>query len=337
VTTTSDVLAQVKKKFGEGIADQGVHLASSHRIATDIFPFDLATGGGFPVGRISIVFGPESSLKTTMALRAIATMQRDHPELKCAFVDVESSFEPTWAAQMGVNTDELIYVLPDYAEQTVDIVDALLTAEDLGLIVIDSLAALITTNEAESSADKAVVGGSGLVIGKLYRKMTLGLSRAKRDGRHPTVICINQIRYKIGVMYGDPEVMPGGQAFKFASALTVRLNGRDMMDKKVHPDLPVAKHVTGIIKKYRVPITSRAFEFDMCSIDDPEAGFEVGRVDDWKTIKPMLQEFNLLEKSSNGWMVLDKEFKNLDEVRAFVDAPDMRAVIRGLIIDRMLN
>lgn len=302
------IMKDLKKKHGDEVMNQGAKLQNSERIPTGWFDFDLACGGGLPLGRINILYGAESSLKTTLALRVVAAYQRKYPKKKCVFVDIENHYDPIWGKKLGVNNDNLIYVMPDHAEQVVDIVQSLLEASDIGIIVLDSLAALITTNEANSSADKAVVGGAGLVVGKLYRKITLGLSRARKEGRHPMVIAINQIRLKVGVLYGDPETMPGGNAFKFASSLTIRLYGKDEVVSKVNATMPSYKLVSGIIKKYKVPITARTFEFRMGALNSAINGIKLAHVEDWKTVYQYLQELGWAVKKGHKVTFLDEVY-----------------------------
>lgn len=323
MTTADELIKRMDKDYGIGIASRGAEPRKDERIGTGIFPFDLATGGGFPLGRISIVWGQESSMKTTLCLLAIAQHQRQHPDLSCVFVDVEARYEPAWGAILGVDNDRLIYVVPDYAEQVVDIVEALLAAEDVGLIVLDSLAALIGFNEAGNSADRVNVGGAALVAGKLYRKATLAMSRAMRDERYPALIAINQVRYKIGVMRGNPETMPGGQPFKFGSSLTVRVYGKDIMENKIHTGRPSYKNVSGVIQKYSVPIVSRAFEFKMGVINSPSHGVELGKVDAWNTILAYAKDAGLVGKvDGGGWHLYGEPYKTLKAIRADVYASE---------------
>jgi len=333
VATTKSILKSIQDDYGEAVASEGVELVDETRIATGVFPFDLATGGGFPEGRISVVYGPESSLKTTIVLKAIATMQMLHPEKTCVFIDVEVAYNPEWGAKLGVDNDKLYYVIPDYAEQAVDIAEAFMYADDVGIVAIDSLAALITANEVDSSAEKAVVGGSGLVVGKLYRKVTLAMGKAKKEGRKPTFIAINQIRYKIGVMFGDPEVMPGGVAFKFASSLTVRMYGKDELDKKISAVLPAWKTCTGIVKKYRVPIAARTFKFKLATMPHPIKGLTVGDVDDWSTLCKYLKEFDMLFKDGKDWHLAGNTFPTQTACReAFIEEPQWGNAIRATLI-----
>ncbi len=319
MSDSKQVLKDIQKNYGAGVAVEGVELVDEERLPTGVFAFDLATCGGFPKGRISIVYGPESSLKTTIVLRAIANAQMMEPDKKCVFIDVEVSYNPEWGASLGIDNEKLVYVLPDYAEQAVDIAEAFLYADDVSVVAIDSLAALITTQEIDSSAEKSNVGGSGLVVGKLYRKTTLAMNKAKKQGRQPIFIAINQIRFKIGVMFGNPEVMPGGVSFLFASSLTVRMYGKDEVDKKVNSVLPAWKACSGIVKKWKVPICSRTFGFKLATLPNPTKKLNVGDTHDWPTVLSYLQDNELLMKIKGGWALEGEEFKTQDDVRCYLE------------------
>lgn len=336
----TDIITDIQKTMGKEVISIGVEYENVERIPTGIFEFDLPTGGGFPRGRISILWGGESSCKTTLALKAIASFQKSHPEMLCVFIDIENSYSTEWGTKMGVDNNKLVYVLPETAEDVVNIVQGLLSAEDVGIIVLDSLAAMITTNEAESNADKAVVGGSGLVVGKLYRKCTLGLSKARKAGRHPTVIAINQIRMKIGVMFGDPSTMPGGNAFKFASSLTVKLRGKNIKDAKVDGDLAVFKEIKGTIQKWKVPITSQNVEYMMATINSKEYGLKIGRVNDYKAVEKRLEAMGLLGKTDDGkgYFLFEETFKRKQDIKKYLkDNPDEYQAVKDHITEEVLK
>jgi recombination protein RecA len=331
----SDLLATLEKSGNGNLAKFGQIQIQSSRIGTGVLEFDLATGGGFPEGRISIVYGPESSLKTTISLLAIASHQRKYPESVSAFIDVEGSYDAEYAANLGVDPERVVHVVPDYGEQVVDLCEKLLEAEDIGVIVLDSLAAMVPLKESEDGADKAQVGTQGLLIGKLYRKVTLGLNKARKEGRAPLFIAINQIRMKIGVMYGNPETMPGGVAFKFASSLTVRLYGKDEMDKAVHPALPAYKVVTGQIQKTKVKTLAKAFEFRFPLVTNEDAGVFFGKPDSWPLLKRYLTELGHLGKieGKNTWQLFCEEFPTQKAIRQHLAASpdDYDAVVSALL------
>lgn len=314
------------------------------RLGTGIFAVDLQLGGGIPMGRISVIYGPEASMKTTLALKFIAEAQRRFPDKKAVFVDVEGHYSKEWAIKMGVDEPALTVVGPDTAEQAVNFIESLLYAEDLSVVVLDSLAALVTNAELDSDAEKAQVGTQGLLINKMYRKVTRALLLAKKEKkRTPTLILINQIRYKIGVMYGNPEIMPGGPSFLFASFMTLRTYGKDEMDTSVSKDLPAFKKVNVIVKKKKVPIVATKSEFLLALLPNPALGLKVGESYDWTTVLHYLKAYNLLVKVKGGWdlLCMDGELlsypKQEDLKKAMRDDPEFDALVKGHIISTVLE
>lgn len=334
-----DMLKQYQKDYGKEIGSFGGNLVSAERIPTGCFPFDLATGGGFPRGKCSIIYGPESSGKTNLALLAIASHQVIWPDQKCVFVDVEHALDPTWATKLGVDMSKLIVVEPSYGEQLVDMVEGFLYASDCGIVVIDSLAAIIATVEVENSAEKKNYGGNSILIGAMCRKTTLALAEAEKKGNHPSLIYINQVRTKLGVMYGSPEDMPGGNAPRFQTSFWVRLYGKNIMDNKVNQALPVIKEINFIMKKWKAPIIAASGKMEMVMI--PHNGFQSGEVDDWKTVSEYLKnfdQFNKKEGSKGGWIILDEEYPTMQAFkdRLFKDKTFGQEV-RTAIIQRVLQ
>ena len=277
----SSIVNDYNKAAKRDVIHTGVYKENTERLPTGVFPLDYSLGGGIPVGRISVFYGHESSAKTTICLHLIANMQKLHPEKTAVFVDVEGHFDSDWAKTIGVDVDKLLYVIPQSAEETIDVSESLLYGEDLSILVVDSLAAMVTENELNNTASKAVVGGAGLAINKMYRKLSRAIGVAKMNGNFPAVVLINQVRSKVGVMYGDPEVMPGGKAFMFASSLTVRLYGKPEMADDVHKELPAYRKISAIVKKYKVPIISQKCEFLMATLPIPNIGLGVGQVNSW--------------------------------------------------------
>jgi recombination protein RecA len=312
---TAALAKSFAKEYGKEIGSWGGRLVNTDRIPTGIFEFDLTTGGGFPRGRCSIIYGPESSCKTNLAYLAIAWHQRLWPDLVCSFVDIEHSFDPIFAAKFGVQIDKLYVAEPLLAEQAVNVVEALLSAEDCGLVVVDSLAALVTTGEFKSDAEKANVGGSSNPIGKMYRKTSLAMGSASAAGRSPTLIYINQTRFKIGVMFGDPETMPGGNAPRFQASLWVRVYGKNIVDPKVNQDLPVRKNVKMIIKKWKVPIYALNCEFDMAMIS--HNGFRVGESDSYDLVKTLLEQKGQFAKVAKGYDILGQSWETEKSFKEF--------------------
>ncbi len=213
-------ILEVEKRCGAGALMRldGGDVLKQEAISTGSFSLDRALGiGGFPRGRVIEIFGPESSGKTTLALSAVARAQA--AGLLCAFVDAEHALDPAYARLLGVNTSELLISQPDYGEQALEIARILIQEGEAQFLVIDSVAALVPKAEIEGEMEDNQVGLQARLMSKGLRKLT---ALASRHGA--TVIFINQIRMKIGVMFGSPETTPGGQALKFFSS--VRLDIR---------------------------------------------------------------------------------------------------------------
>ena len=297
---SAEILQRLQKEHGEGIGAVGMALPQVPRLATGLLEFDLASGGGFPVNRMSLLYGTESSGKTNLALIAIRQFQHRYPQMQCTFIDVEGTLDTDWAAKLGVNTESLLIVRPDYGEQAVDWHCSLMEADDAGLLVTDSIAALISTAENEKSAEKETPGGQARLMGKMVRKSTVRLSQASRVGRPTTLIWINQIRMKIGVMFGNPETLPGGQGQLFMTALRVRTYGKDIIDPAVSKEMPCRKLTQGVIHKWKHPILRKQFEYEMATM--PHGGLEAGYANDWPAAKPHLFEMGLLQKTKGGYV-----------------------------------
>jgi recombination protein RecA len=208
-------LGQIEKQYGKGsvmrLGDRPAETIPV--IPTGSIALDAALGvGGYPVGRVIEIYGPESSGKTTLTLEAIAEAQKTGKT--CAFIDAEHALDPTYAEALGVNVDELLVSQPDTGEQALEIADMLIRSGAVGLVVIDSVAALTPKAEIEGEMGDSLPGLQARLLSQALRKITANVSRSKT-----TVMFINQIRMKIGVMFGSPETTTGGNALKFYSSI----------------------------------------------------------------------------------------------------------------------
>lgn len=310
------VLGAISKQKGENVVVSGNKIPAIGRIPTGVFEFDFATGGGFPRSRYSIVYGPESSGKTNICYCAAAQAQKlPEPCNKVVWVDLEGTFDPNWAAHFGIDVDELLVVKPSYGEEAVDLVDALVRAEEVALLVLDSLAVVVSSKEVEQSVEKFDVGTAAILVKRLCNKLVIALAEESRRGHTPAVILINQTRFKIGVMFGDPETMPGGQTMKFLSSLTVRLYGKNKVDKTINPDLPSWKDTKAVIKKAKIAIVRSDFDYEMAML--PSAGNGVGTTASWNMVSGYLKDLGHLSKveKGSGWQLLGEEFPTLVPIR----------------------
>jgi len=245
--TLDQVLADIEKQFGKGAImklgennNMEVEVTSSGSLA-----LDLALGvNGFPKGRIIEIFGPESSGKTTVALHAIAEVQKTGG--RAAFIDAEHALDPVYAKRLGVNIDELLISQPDTGEQALEICEALVRSEAVDIVVIDSVAALVPKAEIEGEMGDSHVGLQARLMSQALRKLSGTVNKTKT-----TCIFINQLREKVGVLFGNPETTPGGRALKFYSS--IRLDVRRGEQLKASDSVIGNKTVIKVVKNKVAP------------------------------------------------------------------------------------
>ena len=219
----NSVLSKIEKDFGKGSV---MKLGDTSRvnvevISTGCLPIDMALGvGGLPRGRIVEIYGPESSGKTTVSLHVVAEAQKLGGT--AAFIDAEHALDPEYAKKLGVNTEDLYISQPDNGEQALDIADYLVRSNAVDIVVIDSVAALTPKSEIEGDMEQQSVGVQARLMSKALRKLTAVINKSKT-----CVIFINQLREKVGIMFGNPETTPGGKALKFYSSVRLDVRKKD--------------------------------------------------------------------------------------------------------------
>ena len=280
-----DALKIIEKTYGKGAV---MSLGERPRVDCDVIPtgsilLDQALGvGGYPKGRIIEIYGPESSGKTTLALEAIAEAQKKGG--RAAFIDAEQSIDPDYAAKLGVNIDELILSQPDSGEQALEICEMLATSGAIDVIVVDSVAALVPQAELEGVMTDNQVGLQARLMSKGLRKIAGILNKTGT-----VVIFINQLREKVGVVYGNPEVTTGGRALKFYASIRIDIRRAEAIKQ--------GSEIVGNTVKIKVVKNKVAPPFKSCVVD-----MIYGQgISKYGEILDLAEEFGLLRKSGNWY------------------------------------
>lgn len=312
--TVDQLVKQYAKSYGEEIVHTGDEVLECPRFSTGILPLDLALGGGLPKGCSIQIFGKQDSGKSLLVYKIIATHQKEFPKEKCILVDIENNYDAVWAKKIGILTKKLFVINPEHIEQTIDIIQGLIHAEDVGLVVVDSVGAMIGQNELESEASKMKVGGNALQVSKMVRKLTVAQSKIRRtEDRYPSVIFINQVRVKIGVVYGSDEHLPGGTALQFMVNCSIRLYGKLIIDKTYHESVPIKIETSATLTKYKFPIVSRNAKYEIITLE--HQGNRVGSCYEWGTVSRYLKDLGYLQKAKTSYTLFDKEYKSIKMIK----------------------
>src|SRR3712207_1151880 len=323
-------VSQIERAFGKGAIMRlgGDQVVEVETVSTGSLGLDIALGvGGLPRGRIIEVYGPESSGKTTLALQTIAEAQKKGGV--CGFIDAEHALDPVYARKLGVNLDDLLVSQPDNGEQALEIADTLVRSSSVDILVIDSVAALTPKAEIEGEMGESRPGLQARLMSQALRKLTGSISRTKT-----MVIFINQIRMKIGVMYGSPETTTGGNALKFYAS--VRLDIRRTSTLKDR-DEPIGNQVRVKVVKNKVAPPFKQVEFDIMF---GEGISKVGELIDLGVKAGMVEK-------SGSWFSYDSQRlgQGRENAKTFLrENPDIaqkiEAAIRqnaGVVADRILD
>lgn len=302
-------LAQIRKQYGEGAIMEMSERETAHipRLRSGSLALDIALGGGIPRGRIIEIFGPESSGKTTLALHAIAEAQRVGG--RAAFIDAEHALDPHYAGRIGVNVDALLVSQPDDGEQALEIAETLVRSGAVDIIVVDSVAALTPRAEIEGMMGDSHVGLQARLMSQALRKLTAVVSKTSC-----TIIFINQIRMKIGVMYGNPETTTGGNALKFYASVRLDVRRIDKILEKSGGDAGgdeiVGNRTRVKVVKNKVAPPFRQAEFDILYAQG------VSKEGD---ILDLGQRYGLIEKSGAYFKTGDTTLgQGREQARAFL-------------------
>ncbi len=301
-------IAKIERDYGKGtIMRLGDDIpVNVEALSTGSLSLDLALGiGGVPRGRIVEIYGPEASGKTTLALHVVASAQKSGGE--AAYIDVEHALEPAYARALGVDIDSLLISQPDTGEQALDITESLVRSGAVDVVVVDSVAALIPRSELEGEIGDTVVGVLARLMSQAMRRLAGAISK-----NNCTVIFINQLRQKIGVMYGNPETTPGGLALKYYAS--VRIDVRRVETLKVNGEM-IGNHTRAKVVKNKVAPPFKEAEFDIMY------GEGISRVGE---IVDLGVKLEIIDKGGAWFTVKDQRIQGRDAVKQYLlDNPEV--------------
>ena len=324
-STLADVMRICNDQCGPGTMFTGNDLAKDPpRLPSGVFAVDYATGGGLPLWGTTCNWGAEASGKTTLALsaakmcqmlcwrcfnlQAYCTCSQNAIAMQAYWGDVEGTLDREWATAIGVVPEQYTIGLADYGEQHVNIADSALRADDCGLVIIDSLAAMVPASEMEAAEEDQFIGLQARMITRMVRKLKQRLIRERKRGHPCAVLFTNQVRIKIGQMFGNPETMPGGRGLQHEFSLLLRC-----VKKSLRKDGADGKYWVGdrnfesasrhsfAVKKAKVLTIAGIGEYVICREDLPDLKLQKGKVDDYQTVMNYAKEYGLVQKEKKGW------------------------------------
>ena len=336
------LINNLNKKYGVNAVQFGSEVKEQKeikRIPTGIVSLDIALGGGIPIGRYTQIEGAYSSTKTTLSLHIIQEAQK--MGLVCAMIDGEGTTDKKYMKQIGIDTDKILYIQPDGLEEAIDVIIAMQRSGEVDLALIDSLAVLKPIKELESDADETVqLGITPKLLNEFFGKYQMSNNRLTREGYIPfTLIGTNQLREKIGVMFGDPEYAPGGRAKDFCSSVNIRLRRGDWLSQGKESN----KEIIGQVVKFKISKNKtykrmQTGEFDFYFAEN-ELDIPVGYYDNFKSIIVESIMWGLIDRGG-AWYYLNKgkedeiKFQGMDNlVDYFRENPETINIYRNKIID----
>lgn len=322
----ADVVAAVKKNYSPMVITHGTSEKVSYgRLSTGILAADLCLAGGWMKSRGHMVYGNKSAGKSTLSYRTIAAAQREFPDQIPALIDIEGTYDPAWAKRHHVDTERLLLVEPETGESAVDIADGIVRAKEVSLVVTDSIAFLTPMKEIQGSAEDSNPGIHARLIGNYLRRLNASLLTERHRGHFPTVLHLNQFRMSIGVMFGDPRVLPGGKALEFATTQQMEISNKEITNaskdaKAKKGEAPAAgsadskdadKNATVIYNEHSFKITKdksggRYKEGRFKLIRDESQGFPVGHIEQSRSIINFGFNCGLLEGAPQSFGFVDK-------------------------------
>ena len=304
--TLDEATTAIRKAYGDNAGGKGYKFPSFPRLPSGILTLDVALAGGIPIGATTLMWGNESSGKTSLCLRLAAQFQKYYPDRKVVWIDVENSWDEQWVKLHGVNVDEVYLFKPTTAEECADVAKEAGMSADAGLIVVDSIAALASIAQLEKSAEEVVVSGYAKQATNMLRALGSAATEHAKAGQNLTVLYINQPRMQIGFTMGNPEILPGPKLQHFQAFLKLRLTGKPVLKEKVAP-VAIYSDMSARVAKKKFPCIRQNAEWQM-GLYPYKGGTKKNPVivkpldvNNWRHLENLLTTYGFLVKNGKEW------------------------------------
>jgi len=329
-----ETLSHVKTQYGKNTVNIARDIPQPPRISTGSFILDFALLGGFPEGRGSMVVGERHGGKSMLAMKVAAAAQAMYPDQTPVYIDVERTFDATWARKLGVDTSSMPVIECDSGEMAVDVTEATIASAESSLVIVDSIAAITPMREIDDSAGDQHVGLQARLVAKMIRKTTSALTKERLRDHRVTLLFVNQFRSKIGVTYGDPRSIPGGKALEYCTSVQVIMKNKENKgkDDMAVEAIEMNEHAFTITKN-KMNNGPRSGEFNLIRVGEDE-----GKIDDSKTVLAYAKKFGIYSGGGTRWKLEVGENETVtfgkaeEAVRALRGDPEMYWRLRNRII-----
>lgn len=323
----ADTIAAIKKQQGDGAILTGVSASAQTFIETGIFLQDFAMLGGIGESRVSMIYGHPGAGKTTVSARCAAALQRKYDDKAVVYVDAEGTFDMTWGKMHGIDEDRFVLSQPESGEHAVDIIDAVLRSKETGLVIIDSLPAMVPQAMIERSAEDKTMAVRSQLIGVCCSKILAAFQAERKRKHNPSVIMVNQWRSKVGFVLGNPNVLPGGAQPRYLSSYMLEVKkkkehtGKDRFGNEINIynehafDLDKSKSGSSIRQGEFVLVTSNDY---VCS-DAPNVRLPAGSIDDYKVVCTYAKRMGFITGGGQSYEIqgVDQKFRKLENMIEF--------------------
>lgn len=333
-TKLEELMAEVNKRYGANLMERASGIQGYRHVETGIFQLDFSLLGGIPEGFATMLYGWESTGKTTTAMRIVGNAIRKNPSKAAVFLDAETTFDPVWADVHGIDRSKMYYVQPDSGEGAVDIVQAVLQNEESCILVVDSIPALVPQKIAEQSAEDETVAMNARLAAKMCSKILDAWHKGRPKGHLVSVVMTNQWRNKI-VIKGDNRSLPGGNQPRFLCTTMIETKNLEVVEKDDR-DIDIAVHsdMSYTIKKSKAGNSTRSGSYRM--IRDPQHRLGAGAIDENLSVVAMAKKMGYYTGGGASWKLVttgDHKFGNSERVREFLDEnPDEAHKIKQFLI-----